>query len=71
MNEGLLKTQAEVILNNLDLTSLEVDRAVKRWHEAIGFMPETFFDNAPIGFAETHALGKLQEIAVDIVRERP
>ena len=71
MNEDLLQVQSEVILNNLDLTSLEVDRIVRRWHEAVGFIPEGFFDNAPAGFAETHALAKLQQIAVDVVRERP
>ncbi len=67
----MLQVQSEVILNNLDLTSMEVDRIVHRWHEAIGFIPEDFFDNAPPGFAETHTLAKLQQIAVDVVRERP
>lgn len=71
MNEEHLLVQAEVILNNLDLTSAEVDRIVKRWHEAIGFIPEDFFDNAPPGFGDTHTLAKLQQIAVDVVRERP
>lgn len=71
MNEEMLQVRSEVILNNLDLTSPEVDRIVQRWHEAMGFYPEDFFDNAPPGFAENHTLAKLQQIAVDVVRERP
>lgn len=67
----MLRVQAEVILNNLDLTSLEVDRIVKEWNEVVGFIPEDFFDGAPPGFAETHILARLQEIAVATVRARP
>ena len=67
----MLRMESEVILNNFDFTSMEVDRIVKRWHEAIGFIPEDFFESAPAGFAETHTLAKLQQIAVDVVRERP
>ena len=65
-----LLVQAEVILNNFDLTSLEVDRAVKEWHEAIGVIPEGWFDNWPPSYAQAHKLSKLQDIAVTIVRGR-
>ena len=65
--------EAEVILNNFDppLTGLEVDLAVERWHESVGFIPEDYFDSAPAGFGEAHILSKLQQIAIDVVRERP
>ena len=67
----MLQVQSEVILNNLDLTSIEVDRIVKQWNDWMGFYPENFFDGAPPGFAESHTLAKLQQIAVDVVRARP
>ncbi len=67
-----LRVQAEVILNNFDLTSLEVDRAVREWHDEIGDIPEGWFDDKdlPGNFADNHSLGKLQDIATNIVRER-
>ena len=71
MNNELLRVQAEVILNNFDLTSPEVDLIVKRWHNAVGFIPEDYFDSAPPGCGEAHTLSKLQQIALDVVRERP
>ncbi len=67
-----LRIQAEVILNLFDLTSLEVDRAVREWHDEIGDIPEGWFDDKDLlgNFADNHSLGKLQQIATDIVRER-
>ncbi len=64
--------QAEVILDLFDLTSLEIDRAVREWHEYYGYIPEGWFDDPdlPGNFADNHSLGKLQQIATSIVRER-
>ena len=62
--------QAEVILDMFDLTSLEVDRAVREWNDAISSIPEGWFDNMPRGFAQNHTLAKLQQIATQIVRGR-
>ena len=72
MSDEQLRVQAEAILDNFDLTSLEVDRAVREWNEEIGDIPEGWFDdmNLPGDFADNHSLGKLQQIATDIVRER-
>lgn len=71
-NEEQFRVQAEVILNLFDLTSLEVDRAVVEWHEEIGDIPEGWFDDPdlPGNFAESHTLGKLQDIIVKLIRER-
>ena len=62
--------QAEVILDMFDLTSLEVDRAVREWNDVMSSIPEGWFDNLPAGFAQTHTLAKLQQIATQIVRGR-
>ena len=70
MSDEQLRVQAEAILDNFDLTSLEVDRAVREWNEEIGHIPEGWFDNLPGNFAENHSLGKLQEIIVRLIRER-
>jgi hypothetical protein len=69
-DEEQLRVQAEIVLDNFDLTSLEVDRVVKEWNEAIGFLPENWFDDLPGDFAQNHALAKLQEIAIKVVRGR-
>ncbi len=69
-DEEQLRVQAEIVLDNFDLTSLEVDHAVREWNEAIGFIPENWFDGLPGDFAQNHALAKLQQIAVRLVRER-
>ena len=67
-----LRVQAEVILNLFDLTSLEVDRAVREWHDEIGDIPEDWFNDMdlPGSFADNHSLGKLQDIIVKLIRER-
>lgn len=65
-----LQKGAEDILGLFDLTSLEVDRATQRWNKEVGYIPETFFDSSPPGFALNHVLAKLQQIATDVVRER-
>ena len=65
-----LRIPAEAILDNFDLTSLEVDCIVREWNEEISFIPEGWFDNLPGGFEQNHVLAKLQQIAVRIVRER-
>ena len=65
-----LRVQAEVVLDNLDLTSREVDRIVMEWTVAIGSIPEDWFDNSSAGFAQDHALAKLQQIAVKHIRAR-
>ena len=68
--ELVTSRQAEIILDMFDLTSLEVDRAVREWNEEISSIPEGWFDNLPGDFAQKHTLAKLQQIAVRIVRER-
>ena len=62
--------QAEVILDMFDLTSLEVDRAVREWNEEMSSIPEGWFDNMSRDFAQNHTLAKLQQIATQIVRGR-
>ena len=68
--ELVTSKQAEVILDMFDLTSLEVDRAVREWNEEISSIHEGWFDNMSRDFAQNHTLAKLQQIATQIVRGR-
>lgn len=64
------QAQAEIVLNNFDLTPVEVDAIVKEWNEEINAIPELWYKNLPPDHEEKHALSALQRIALTHVRRR-
>ena len=71
-----MRQQAEIVLNNFDLTPAEVDAVVKEWNEEINSIPRLWYTavrgdiNAPMDLEENHALSVLTRIAIAHVRRR-
>ena len=68
--EKYYRQQAEIILNNFDLTSAEVNAIVEDWNREIESVPDGWYDNLPPDHEERHSLAVLQRIALKHIRAR-
>ncbi len=71
--EAYFRKEAEIILNNFDLTSEEVNLITKEWNEEIDAIPDEWWSHpdTPGDMEPIHALSSLQRIALEHVRQRP